>query len=59
MNEKKRVRMMEIEMENRLVMMVKEIEQEIEENSFAVVRHERKVVFQFYDLIGEKKEEMR
>jgi hypothetical protein len=34
----------------------KEIEQGIEENSFVVVRHERKVISLFDDIIGEKKE---
>lgn len=59
MNEKRRVKKMEIEMENAIVMMVKEIQQGIEENSFVVVRYERKVIYQFYDIIEEKKEEVR
>ena len=59
MNEKKRVRKMETKMENTMAMMVREIEQEIEENSFLVVRHKRKAIFQFYDIIEEKKEEVR
>ena len=59
MNERKKVRKMEIGMENTMAMMVREIEQEIEENFFEVVRHERKVIYQFYDIIGEKKEVVR
>ena len=58
-NEKKRVRKMEIEMENTMVMKVKKIEREIEKNFFVVVRLERKVLYLFYDTIEEKKEEVR